>query len=195
GSAQEFSLSLAGAPSTIDSVGGAVITIDVIVDASVGTHILGADFGLSSGGNSMIENIIWTPATWVNLGGGDGYIGSGEYQHVSAAQWMSCTRPPQLCWDPGEGSELGGVIGSFQVFLVAGSFGSLDLEVLESVVAPSTVEVFEWDDSQEYGFLSDLWNNASGNLTLTGTSINVVPAPSSLALLGLGGLAASRRRR
>ena len=54
---------------------------------------------------------------------------------------------------------------------------------------PFTLEAYSTDSQ-----MAQL--DLSGNLILNGITIsNSVPAPSALALLGLGGLAASRRRR
>ena len=199
-SAQEFSLSLVGAPTTVDSTGGAVFTIDVIGDSSVGTHLGSGEFSLSSGSNPMIESMEWTPADWAYLSSDDGYTGNGEYNDVIFAQWIPYPGPPE-CSRPYPGSELGVSIGSFQITLVDGAEGELDLDLVESD-SIWTLLVFEWLEGDHTwcnldGHLGEVFNNTDqgSTLILNGASINVVPTPSSLALLGLGVLATSRRRR
>ena len=201
--AEDFILSIAGAPATVDATSGAVFTIDVIGDASVGTHMSGGGFSFGSGSNSMIEDIVWTPANWSAFNADGGYAGNGEYNNIVFGQLLSFPGTPE-CGSPALDSELGERIGSFQITLAEGSQGQLNLNLTEHQGdnVPFTFEVFEWLDGPPNGCpvtgrLGDHFNDSElgGNIIFNGASINVVPAPSSLALLGLGGLAASRRRR
>ncbi len=182
-SAQNFTLSLVGAPATVAE--GAVFTFDVIGDADVGTHMLGGAFTLSSD-SALIADMSWDNASWDQFPTDGGYAGSGNYNQVIFGQLVIPNVPP---FDvPGAGSEVGGVIGTFTVTLAATGTGVIDFALGSS--QPFTLQTVDintgalYDDSQ-----------AGSTLTLNGASVSVVPAPSALALLGLGGLAAGRRRR
>ncbi|CAN0591955.1 unnamed protein product, partial [Laminaria digitata] len=83
------------------------------------------------------------------------------------------------------GSEVGSLIGSFQVNLGAGA-GLIDFALNEA--SPFSLQTV--DDMTGAQF-----DNTSGQLSLGSVRVNVTPAPSAMALLGLGGIAAGRRRR
>ena len=180
---QNFSLSIAGAPATVDSTGGATITVDIIGDSDFGTHMLGGSFAMTSG-SGMVSGMTWAAASWSAFNTDGGYAGNGDYNAVIFGQLVIPGVPP---FDvPAAGSELGSAIGSFQIVIADGSFGTLDLS-LEGQ-SPFTLQVLDLIG----GGTAD---SSGGSLTLNGASINVVPAPSAMALLGLGGLVAGRRRR
>ncbi|MBL4699079.1 MAG: PEP-CTERM sorting domain-containing protein [Phycisphaerales bacterium] len=185
--AEDFSLSIAGAPTTIDATNGATITIDIIGDSSHGEFMISGFYSMVSG-SELISNMSWIPVPWAfNLD--DGYAGNGDYNLVGFAQF-----PFQF--DPAQDSALGSAIGSFQIQIAAGSFGVIDFNILAG--PEFTLETaFGENQPPPMGGAFDYMNDTEpgNNLILNGASINVVPAPSSLALLGLGGLAASRRRR
>jgi len=180
-SAQNYSLSIAGAPTSVAE--GAVFTIDVVGNADIGTHMLGGSFSLSTG-SALVSSMTWTNASWSAFNTDGGYAGAGDYNAVIFGQLIIPGIPG---FDtPAAGSELGGVIGSFQVTLAATGSGVVDFSI--NPQSPFTLQVIDIAS----GVLSD---SASGQLTLNGASVNVTPAPSALALIGLGGLAAGRRRR
>ena len=179
-SAQNFSLTIS-APTFVDE--GAVFTIDVSGDADIGTHMLGGSFSLSSG-SGLISNMTWTAASWSSFNEEDGYSGNGDYGSVVFGQLILPGIPP---FDQGApGSELGGIIGSFQITLVAEGTGDIVFSL--NAEDPFTLETIDPSNG-------DGGNSADGNLTLNGATVTVTPAPSALALLGLGGIAAGRRRR
>jgi len=179
-SAQNFSLSISGAPTSVAE--GAVFTVDIIGNADVGTHMLGGSFTMSSN-SALVSSIAWTNAAWSSFNTDGGYAGGGNYDAVIFGQLVIPGVPP---FDvPAAGSELGSAIGSFQITLGAGT-GVLDLNL--GAEDPFTLQVLDVDS----GALSD---SSQGQLALNGASINVTPAPSAMALLGLGGLVAGRRRR
>ncbi len=185
---ETFSLSISGAPTTVDATDAVTITVDVTGDSSFGTHLLGGEFGLTSGSNSMITDIRWMNADWSTANGNDGYDGAGNNLPVIFGQLVVLT--DLFDFLPGAGSELGGVIGSFQIDIAAGSSGMLDLDFTTTDrFALKTVDV----DTVNRTTAS--MDSNSGTLSLNGASIEVTPAPSALALLGLGGIAAGRRRR
>ncbi|MBL4697454.1 MAG: PEP-CTERM sorting domain-containing protein [Phycisphaerales bacterium] len=184
--AQDFSLSIAGAPTTIDATNGATITIDIIGDSTHGEVMMGGRFSMISG-SGLISNMTWTPAPWSAFNTDGGYAGNGDYNEVAFGQISH--QGPQTA-----GSQLGMAIGSFQIQIAAGSFGVIDLEILGGL--PFALETAFWPfDGFPTGGAVDVRDSSNGTLILNGASINVVPAPSALALLGLSGLAASRRRR
>lgn len=177
-----FSLSIAGAPMTVDtSMGAATFTVDVIGDSSFGTHMLGGAFSLTSGSSNVLA-MAWTPAAWSAFNTDNGYAGGGDYNTVIFGQLVIPGVPP---FDqPAPGSELGSAIGSFQI-TVEGA-GVLDLSL--NAASPFSLEVIDLVSGTTA-------NSSSGSLNLNGASINLVPAPSAMALLGLGGIVAGRRRR
>jgi len=177
-SAQNFSLSIV-APTEVAE--GAIFTIEVIGDADVGTHMLGGSFSMTSG-SGLIASMAWTPAGWSAFNTDGGYAGNGDYNPVVFGQLVIPGVPP---FDvPAAGSELGEAIGSFQVTLGAGA-GVIDFVLVGE--SPFSLETIDANGGGG--------NSSNGNLTLNGASVTVTPAPSALALLGLGGIAAGRRRR
>ena len=182
-SAQNFSLSIVDAPTTVAE--GAVFSFDVIGDSDIGTHMLGGSFSMTSG-SALISSMTWTPASWSAFNTDGGYAGNGDYNAVVFGQLVIAGVPP---FDvPAAGSELGGVIGTFQVTLAATGSGLIDF----ALVGESPFSLESIDPTTGAGA-----NSSQGTLTLNGASVQVgtVPAPSALALLGLGGIAAGRRRR
>ena len=178
-----FSLTLVPSASTVDVSGGAAtITIDVIGDSSFGTHMLGGAFSIGSG-SGLVTNMAWSPASWSSFNTDNGYAGNGDYNDVIFGQLVIPGVPP---FDvPAPGSELGSSIGSFTVTFDGGS-GVVDFGLMAG--SPFTLEVLDLNSGTTA-------QSVNGSLTLNGASINVVPAPSAMALLGLGGLVAGRRRR
>ncbi len=184
---ETFSLTM-DTVASVDATDAVTITVDVIGDSSFGTHLLGGEFGLSSGSNSMITDIRWTNAAWSTANGNGGYDGAGNNGTIVFGQLVVLT--DLFDFLPGAGSELGGSIGSFQIDIAAGSAGTLDLSFLTTDrFALKTVDV------DEVARTTASMDSNSGTLSLNGASIEVTPAPSALALLGLGGIAAGRRRR
>jgi len=186
---ETFSLSLAyNGDNPVDATDAVTITVDVTGDSSFGTHLLGGEFGLTSGSNSMITDIRWMNADWSTANGNDGYDGAGNNLPIIFGQLVVLT--DLFDFLPGAGSELGGVIGSFQIDIAAGSSGMLDLDFTTTDrFALKTVDV------DEVARTTASMDSSQGTLSLNGVSIEVTPAPSALALLGLGGIAAGRRRR
>ena len=179
-SAQEFSLSI-GAPTAVAS--GTIFSIDIFGDASVGTHMLGGAFSLISNSGSQITNMTWIPAAWSVFNTDGGYAGNGNYNQVIFGQIVIPGIPG---FDlPAAGSELGGLIGSFEVTLGLNA-PCLDFTIVAG--APFTLETITQGVSGSFQSTSD-------NLILNGAFIGPCPSPSSIALLGLGGLVAGRRRR
>ncbi len=176
---ESFSLSIVNAPMTVDtSMGAATFTVDIVGDSSFGTHYLGGAFSLNSN-SANVTGMSWANAAWSAFNTDNGYAGNGNYNQVIFGQLVI----PGI-FPPAPNSELGAVIGSFQI-TVEGA-GVLDLSLAAGV--PFSLESV---DSVGGGTA----RSNDGVLTLNGASINLVPAPSAMALLGLGGIVAGRRRR
>ena len=183
-SAQDFSLSIVGAPMTVDTTGGsATFSFDVIGDSSFGTHMLGGSFAVQSD-SALITSMSWASAEWDGFPTDGGYAGNGNYNAVIFGQLVIPGLPP---FDvPAAGSELGSAIGTFTVEVAADSMGVIDFSLLAQT--PFSLEVLD-------NAAGTTANSAQGTLSLNGASVNVIPAPSAMALLGLGGIVAGRRRR
>ena len=178
-SAQEFSLSIV-APHTVAE--GKTFTIEILGNASVGTHMLGGAFSLISN-SSMVSNMTWIPASWSAFNTDGGYAGNGNYNQVIFGQLVIVGIPG---FDtPAASSGLGSRIGSFEVTLGAGT-PCIDFTLVAG--SPFTLETIT-------AGVSGSFQSSNDNLILNGAFIGPCPSPSSIALLGLGGLIAGRRRR
>lgn len=183
-SAQDFSITMVGDGAAITDF--ATITIDVFADASVGTHILGGGFLVDATTSGFeILDMSWTAASWSQFNTDDGHLGDGNYDQVIVGQLVIPNVPP---FDvPAPGSQVGGLLGSFQIDIgQLTGFWSIDLDLVAT--APFALEVIDIDTGTSF-------QSSNGNLSLNGFHAEFIPAPSSLALLGLGGLAFGRRRR
>ena len=175
----DFSLSIV-APTSVEV--GATFTVDVMGDASVGTHMLGGAFSISSG-SALISNMTWSNAAWSSFNTSAGYSGNGDHGAVVFGQLVIFGIPG---FDtPHAGSVLGSRIGSFQVTLGAGS-GVIDFALNGG--SPFSLETLT-------SGAAGTFQSSQGSLSLNGASVIVTPAPSAMALLGLGGIVAGRRRR
>ena len=163
------------------------IVIDIIGDATFGTHIVGGEFGFTSGMHGDISDIRWVRSSWVRYLGGGEYDGNGEFSTTIYGQAVYVSDIYNLV--PGEGSELGGVIGSFEIDFDAGLHSDISFDFLTTSRYALGVADVDFVNRTTVSL-----NSNESNLVLNGTSISV-PAPSAMALLGFGGLAATRRRR
>tara|TARA_R110002073_G_scaffold1715_1_gene12201 strand:+ start:79786 stop:80376 length:591 start_codon:yes stop_codon:yes gene_type:complete len=174
-----FSLSISG-PTVVAA--GDTFTVEVSGDSSFGTHMLGGGFSLTSN-SALVDNMSWTPASWSAFNEDAGYAGNGNHAGVVFGQLLL----PIPGFDmPAAGSELGGVIGSFDI-TVGADGGVIDFQLVGA--APFTLEAVDADNGLATA------DSSAGGLSLGGLSVTVTPAPSAMALLGLGGLVAGRRRR
>ncbi len=178
--AQDFSLSLSSNVATLDPSGG-TFTVTVFGDASVGTHLLGGAFSLVSNGE-CISDMEWTPASWSAFNTDGGFAGNGDYNQVVFGQLVI----PGI-FPPAAGSELGSAIGSFSVTLDP-FVGDIDITFDLVAGNPFALETVD-------AVTGETFQSSSGNLSLGSLTIAVIPSPSALSMLGLGGLVATRRRR
>ncbi len=185
--AQNGSLSLVSSAMTVDSTTTTSFTISVYGDADFGTAIAGGGFSLSAvGGAGIVTDMTASVADWAALGYEDqGHAGDGNYTGFIFGQLIF---PPFIPADPASLLIDGPVyIGSFAVTIAADSAGVIDWST-GGGVGPFVMEIFtENGGTGDFTQLTDL--------DFGGVSVNVVPAPSAMALLGLGGLVAGRRRR
>ena len=168
----------------IDTSGGAVtFTMMLIGDADIGTHMLYGSLSgvVSDGASSSILEMEWTPGIWVSLNSDEGYAGDGNYNSVFFGQiWPIGIFPPH------PNSVNGMPVGSFQVTVADGAVGELGFTLLEGT--PFSLETV----SQ---FTGSTFLDTDGTLSLLGATVNLVPSPSSLALISISGLCFVRRRR
>ncbi len=177
--AQNFSLSLVPSTSTIDQSG--FFTISVYGDADIGTHMLGGAFSIESN-SDLVQSMEWTPASWSAFNTDGGHAGNGNYNQVVFGQLVI----PGI-FPPAPGSDNGSVIGSFLIQIdPTPQFFTITFDLVAG--SPFTLETVD-------SVTGNTFQSSSGNLTLFSTTISQIPAPGVLSMLGLGGLAASRRRR
>jgi hypothetical protein len=190
--AQSASLSIV-ASQTNSGLGGS-FTLSVYADADFGTHVTGTAFTLNAvGGEGIISSIESNgAASWGALGEDDfGDAGNGSHAGFIMGQIVFL---PFI--QPNAESALGNgpvFLGSFTVitepdacdgvvtWTVGGGIGTFALEIIDINANPGgnpPGEVFQIADP-DFG----------------SASISIIPAPSSGALLGLGALVATRRRR
>ncbi len=185
-SAQSWSLSISGAPASINTTVTTVFTVDVIATADFGTHVAGGAFELdSTGADAAVVNVDASASMWAAIGENDrGYLGNGDHAGLVFGQVIF---PPFLNPAPESAFANGDVIvGSLVIEVLAGSTGLLNLNLAADGQSPFGLEI--WDEA------TGEFNNAGAG-SYGSASVNLVPAPSAMALLGLGGLVAGRRRR
>lgn len=189
--AQNFSLWLE--PSSMTPNG--TFTVGVYGDADVGTAYLAGSFGLSVeslAGENQVSNITWDLHYSGGLGlaqyfdygyGGNGtHLGTSFYQVVvpSCGMIFDC------------GTSYGELIGSFTIEMDPHAMGDYEISLLSApdlnLPVQHTFEVYDETTG-------DLYNDSQGTLTLTGTTVTIVPAPAGLGSLLFCSLLASRRTR
>ena len=185
-SAQSWSLSISGAPASINTTVTTVFTVDIIANADFGTNVSGGSFELdSTGADAAVVNVTASAAAWAAVGENDrGYLGNGDHAGLVFGQVIF---PP--FFPPAAESELTGagvVVGSLVIEVLAGSTGMLNLNLAADAQSPFGLEIYNAGDESFNSQAAGSYGSAS---------VNLVPAPSAMALLGLGGLVAGRRRR
>jgi hypothetical protein len=175
-----FSLTLVPSATSVDTSGGAAsVTVTVFGNAGVGTHMLGGAFGIDgSGDTGAVTGMSWAAADWSLFNTDGGYAGNADYNNVVFGQLVI---PP--AFPPAPGSDLGMAIGSFTI--TGEGTGLVNFALTAG--SPFTLEVVDNNTGAT--------QNDGGAISLASVDISFVPAPSAMALLGLGGLVAGRRRR
>ncbi len=184
--AQTGSLSITSSAATIDSTATTSFTLSVWGDADFGTAVAGGQFALSAnGGAGIVTDMSGAAAAWGALGEEDqGHGGDGNYNGLIFGQLIF---PPFI--NPDAASMLTGsvLLGTVTVSIEANSAGVIDWSTAAGDGA-FILEVFT--DNGAEGEFTQLTSVDHGT-----ARVSVVPAPSAMALLGLGGIAAGRRRR
>ncbi len=177
--AQNFSLTLVPSAQTIDTSAGPVsMTIIIIGDADIGTHMLGGAFSMVSN-SPNVQDMTWAPASWSQFNTDGGYAGNGNYNEVVYGQLLNGGP-----FSPKPDSALGMSIGMFEITL-AGT-GVVEFNLLEGT--PFALETVDAKTGTTH-------INTDGTLTLQGASITLVPAPAGIASLLICGLLSARRNR
>jgi hypothetical protein len=188
--AQSGSLSITSSAGTVDtSVAGATFTLSVWGDADFGTAIAGGGFSLSAaGGAGVVGDMVGAAADWAALGFQDnGHGGDGNYNGLIFGQLIF---PPFI--NPAAESMLGAgpvLLGTFVVTAVQNSSGVIDWST--GALGDETIMEIFTDD----GGAGTFTQLTAADIDLGGITVFIFPAPSSVALFGLGGLFVGRRRR
>jgi len=187
--AQSASLSIVAS----NSYGGPSnsFTLSVYGDADFGTHITGAAFSLNATGGGDIESMTATSASWGALGFDDlGHTGGGNTGMIMGQITFLPFIQPDAASALGNGPVF---LGSFLVtvaddagygvatWTIGGGIGTFALEVIDVNANPG---------GNPPGEVTGIAAPSFGSI-----SVVIVPAPSAMALLGLGGLVVGRRRR
>ena len=192
--AQNGSLSIIPSVTTIDSTVSTSFTIAIYASADFGTHIAGGAFGLSNaGGAGIVTDMTVDVVAWASAGTTStdrGHNADGDYEGLVFGQPILPFPPFNLFPDAASSLAGGGVlIANFAVTIAAGSEGVIDWSTRADTIATFVLSIYNEADLSQA-------NIDNGNFAGHGSAqVNVVPAPSAMALLGLGGLVAGRRRR
>lgn len=179
--AQDFSLSLIPSVDVLDCAGG-TFTVSVFGDSSFGTHFLGGSFGFEVGeGAQYITDISWQAAGWSQFNTDGTYTGTGAYTPVVFGQLVI----PGI-FPPAPGSELGSLIGSYQIQYSDGMPLFMELNLTEG--SPFTLEAVDAVTGQTF-------QDTSGKLTIHNAEILLCPSPGTVSGLCFAGLMATRRKR
>ncbi|MBL4809752.1 MAG: PEP-CTERM sorting domain-containing protein [Phycisphaerales bacterium] len=186
--AQNVTLNIVASQTLVNSNTTSMITLSVYGSADFGTHVAGGGFSLSAaGGAGVIGAMDGTAEAWGGIGENDiGDGGDGNYTGIVFGQLIAPPFfPPAPESDFSAGETL---LVTFTVQIIAGSSGVIDWSTAIAPVGGGVIlNIFDAGD----GSLTDVFSATFGS---TG-AVTVVPAPSAMALLGLGGLVAGRRRR
>lgn len=183
--AQSVSLSIVPSLSTINMFGSTSFTLSIFASADFGTHVAGGEFGIAgSGATNNVTGMIGEAAPWGQLGELDrGYDGEGGHNGLVFGQLIF---PPFV--QPDAASALSG--------------GAVLIATMTVTVEPDVCGIVEFTTINGQGpFALEIFDSADDSFTQVtdvnhgSASVFLVPAPSSLGLLGFAGLVAVRRRR
>lgn len=192
GAASAQSLNISSTATTLDTSGGDVVfTISISANADfAGEAINGAIIGLGASGDNAgvatngiaINHPGWGTPTFNTDAGGDGNDGHNGMGFGQLGGILPTAPDSLLSAAPVD-------LGSFQITVAAGSEGTLSY----SLTQPNQNLFIETYDSNLAAPGTTQFQLSQ--IDVGGITVNFVPAPSALAMLGLGGLVAGRRRR
>ncbi len=191
-SAQTASLSIIPEGNVVTP--GGTTTLSVYADADFGTHVTGAAFTLNAvGGAGRVESIVSNgPASWGALGEGDfGDAGDGNHAGFIMGQIVFL---PFI--QPDAASALGNgpvFLGSFTVTIAATAPGGFIDWTVGGGIGTFALELIDVNANPGGNPPGEIIQIADPDFGTT--RVHIFPAPSSGALLGLGALVATRRRR
>jgi len=182
--AQTVTLSIVPSSVTFDITITSSFTLSVYASADFGSHIAGGEFAISAvGATNNITGMTGEAAVWGALGENDrGYDGNGGHNGLVFGQLIF---PPFI--PPAAESALAG--------------GPVLLGVMTVTVEPDFCGFVDFSTINGLGFVLEIYDESDESFTQVtdvihgSASVGLLPAPSSVALLGLGGLIAGRRRR
>ncbi len=191
--AQSASLSLVFSQTTIDTTFTSSITMSLFADADFGTHITGAAVALNAVGDTDIvtSTELSSVAAWGALGEDDfGDAGDGSHAGMIMGQ---VTFLPFI--QPDAASALGNgpvLLATYTIGIAAGASGIVDWTTAGGIgtFALEVIDVNANPGGNPPGEIIQIAAPDFGSARLV-----IFPAPSSGALLGLGALVATRRRR
>ena len=189
--AQSATLSIVPSSTAIDGTMTTSFTLSIYASVDFGTHIAGGEFGLTATGGVAVTEVTGAAASWgAGFQNDRGHTGEGNHAGLVFGQLIF---PPVLNPDPA--SALPGPV----------LLGVMTVTLDPDYSGPDDAYVTNWSTTAGEGaFILEVFDAGTGEFTqitsvehdtvrvLTGI---ITPAPTSLALLGFGGLIGVRRSR
>jgi len=187
----QVTFNIVASQSIVDTTVTSSFTLSVFVEATFGTHIENAGFDLLYSGPALaIGDISPGRLPWDTTGSLGSFQTNGDFLGYSIGQVIN---PPVFLPDPAS-SVLGNpvLVGNFIVDLdlFGGVFGTAVWSTAGGVSGNGAVSIF---DQTTGNFMQ--FRQADPGVIAGSVSVTFVPAPSSLGVLGVGGLVVGRRRR
>ena len=186
----KFCLTAAGA-SAAAIAGGASAAVETVTfsiggdytAASVGINIIGSSTNIAWAGATMLT-VEWSSVSW-----------SAADNQGAGASYSNWTNELRLGLNSASGQwGFGGPGGGSDTGFASGSLGAFDISASSYLVGASgTISTFGYSSYNDGAGLT-AGTILGGTFTVTIDTV-AIPAPGAMALLGLAGLTATRRRR